>query len=243
MGINRREALDCLRSHDLLGIGMEADALRRRLHPEGVVTYQCVYELDALSSGISIPPPTAAVRIRWAGPLDLLRISETCSSVRRNSPCIWLELSLPASVAGQAQIATAIDRWAADGVNSVTVEVRRREGNYAYMGTAALHLYRMVHKLGMKTSIGIPFGGGESLADRIDLLEGVRRLQDEFGGFVASAPVATDPPEGRELDGATGIERLKMLAVTRMYLDNIEHVQCPQVGPGLKVLQIGLQFG
>jgi hypothetical protein len=39
MGWNREQALEGLRSHDLIGIGMEADALRRRLHPEGVVSY------------------------------------------------------------------------------------------------------------------------------------------------------------------------------------------------------------
>src|SRR5271168_4097179 len=39
MGISRKDALDCFASDDLIGIGMEADAVRRRLHPEGVVTY------------------------------------------------------------------------------------------------------------------------------------------------------------------------------------------------------------
>ena len=39
MGISREQALDCFRSDDLVGIGMEADMVRRRLHPEGVVSY------------------------------------------------------------------------------------------------------------------------------------------------------------------------------------------------------------
>src|ERR1700722_805623 len=39
MGISRNEALECFASDDLIGIGMEADAVRRKLHPEGVVTY------------------------------------------------------------------------------------------------------------------------------------------------------------------------------------------------------------
>ena len=39
MGISREQALDCFASDDLIGIGMEADAVRRRLHPEGVVSY------------------------------------------------------------------------------------------------------------------------------------------------------------------------------------------------------------
>ena len=39
MGISREQALDCFKSDDLIGIGMEADAVRRQLHPEGVVSY------------------------------------------------------------------------------------------------------------------------------------------------------------------------------------------------------------
>jgi len=46
MGISRQQAVDCLRSDDLIGIGMEADAVRRRLHPEGVVSYAVEGAID-----------------------------------------------------------------------------------------------------------------------------------------------------------------------------------------------------
>src|ERR1700733_12839513 len=46
MGISRKEALDCFQSDDLIGIGMEADAVRRRLHPEGVVSYTIDGRID-----------------------------------------------------------------------------------------------------------------------------------------------------------------------------------------------------
>src|ERR1700761_3139753 len=46
MGISRKEALDCFESDDLIGIGMEADAVRRRLHPEGVVSYTIDGRID-----------------------------------------------------------------------------------------------------------------------------------------------------------------------------------------------------
>jgi cyclic dehypoxanthinyl futalosine synthase len=53
MGISRKQALDGLRSDDLIGIGMEADALRRRLHPEGVVSYaiDCAIDCAAVMGG------------------------------------------------------------------------------------------------------------------------------------------------------------------------------------------------
>src|SRR5277367_2556118 len=46
MGITRKEALDCFRSDDLIGLGMEADAIRRHLHPEGVVSYSIDGRID-----------------------------------------------------------------------------------------------------------------------------------------------------------------------------------------------------
>src|ERR1700738_4618344 len=46
MGISRKEALDCFQSDDLVGIGMEADAVRQRLHPEGVVSYTIDGRID-----------------------------------------------------------------------------------------------------------------------------------------------------------------------------------------------------
>src|SRR5258708_3615639 len=46
MGISRKDALNCFQSDDLIGIGMEADALRRRLHPEGVVSYTIDGRID-----------------------------------------------------------------------------------------------------------------------------------------------------------------------------------------------------
>src|ERR1700730_5435492 len=52
MGISREQALDCFRSDDLVGVGMEADAVRRRLHPEGVVSY-------AISCTLREPKPGA----------------------------------------------------------------------------------------------------------------------------------------------------------------------------------------
>ena len=71
----------------------------------------------------------------------------------------------------------------------------------------------------------------------------MRELQEETGGFAAFVPVAADAPDGRELDGVTAVERLKTLAIARMFLDNIENVQAMQAGHGLKVLQTGLRFG
>jgi 2-iminoacetate synthase ThiH len=87
------------------------------------------------------------------------------------------------------------------------------------------------------------FGGGETLEQRVDFLEAVRGLQEETGGFGAFAAVSAEAPNERELDGVTAVERLKTLAIARMFLDNIENVQASGTAQGLKVLQTGLRFG
>jgi cyclic dehypoxanthinyl futalosine synthase len=63
-----------------------------------------------------------------------------------------------------------------------------------------------------------------------------------MGGFAAFVAVAGEAPNGRELDGVTAVERLKTLAIARMFLDGIENVQVG-AGQGLKVLQTALRFG
>jgi cyclic dehypoxanthinyl futalosine synthase len=106
-----------------------------------------------------------------------------------------------------------------------------------------LEVHRVAHGLGMRTVAGITFGSGETLEQRVEFLEAVRRLQEETGGFAVFAPVAAEAPGGRELDGVTAVERLKTLAIARMFLDNIENVQACGSVQGLKVLQMGLRFG
>jgi len=106
-----------------------------------------------------------------------------------------------------------------------------------------IEVQRAAHGLGMRTAAAMVFGAGETLEQRVDFLRAVQNLQEETGGFAAFVPVAADAPGGRDLDGATAVERLKTLAVGRMFLDNIENVQAVRAGHGLKVLQTGLRFG
>jgi cyclic dehypoxanthinyl futalosine synthase len=106
-----------------------------------------------------------------------------------------------------------------------------------------LGVHGAAHQLGMRTAATMVFGTGETPEQRVGFLEAVRQLQQETGGFTAFVPVAAEAPGGRELDGATAVERLKMLAISRMFLENIENVQSSRAGQGLKVLQTGLRFG
>ena len=157
MGISREQALDCLRSTDLIGVGMEADAVRRALHPENVVSY-------TVNSG-------------------------------------------PDNQARQT-----------------------------------LDQHRQAHATGLKTTAGMTFGAGESLEQRVGHLFAIRALQEQTGGFTAFSP-SSFQPESAGIEAPTAVEYMRMLAVSRLVLDNIENIESNCVAQGLKVFQMALRFG
>ena len=98
----------------------------------------------------------------------------------------------------------------------------------------------------MSSSATMTFGMGETFAERIEHLDVVRRTQDETGVFKAfiAWPVS---PERTEIESrverAGAVEFLRTLAVARIYLDNIEHMQSGWLTEGLKVAEVALLFG
>jgi cyclic dehypoxanthinyl futalosine synthase len=107
-------------------------------------------------------------------------------------------------------------------------------------------VHESAHSLGMRTTATMMFGVGETYADRVEHFRVVRDLQDRSGGFTAWIPW-TFQKENTVLDGkveeAGGFEYLKTLAVSRLYLDNIRHVQGSWVTQGPKIGQVSLSFG
>lgn len=244
MGISAQQALDCFRSDDLIGIGMEADAIRRRLHPDGVVSYRCLLELDVESSQPSARAAagSVALRLNCGTAASLRKVADLCTEALKEDPARWVEVGLH-SHAVALDLTQRLSEWRDYGVKSIFVDSRQQNANYGAATEAALAIHRAAHALGIRTVLGIPFGCGESPVERLSHLEEAYRLQQETGGFAAFVLLGLDAPGGRELDGVTAVDRLKMLAIARMFLDNIEHAQSIQAGPGLKVLQTGLRFG
>jgi len=107
-------------------------------------------------------------------------------------------------------------------------------------------MHRTAHRLGLRTTATMMFGCGEELAHRVNHFERIRRIQEDTGGFTAFIPWMFAPdntPLGKKVPEATAVDYLKTLAVSRLYLDNIDHIQSSWLTPGVKVCQIGLQFG
>ncbi|MGR3218780.1 MAG: cyclic dehypoxanthinyl futalosine synthase [Candidatus Anammoxibacter sp.] len=107
-----------------------------------------------------------------------------------------------------------------------------------------LDVMKEAHNLGLRTTATMMFGHVESLDERINHLERIRLLQDETDGFTAFIPW-TFQPKNTEIDVIPlgGFEYLKMVAVSRIYLDNIKNIQASWVTQGSKIAQIALRFG
>ena len=124
-----------------------------------------------------------------------------------------------------------------------------------------LKLMETAHLLGMRTTATMMFGSIEGPEDIITHLEAIRELQDRTGGFTAFIPWSFQPgntelnAEAQKrksakgtrkpstLQPATAVEYLKVLALSRIYLDNVANIQASWVTQGLKLAQVALRFG
>ncbi|MCK4837286.1 MAG: dehypoxanthine futalosine cyclase [Desulfobulbaceae bacterium] len=101
------------------------------------------------------------------------------------------------------------------------------------------------HKLGMRTTATMMFGHIETMAERFEHLDRLRQLQDKTGGFTAFIPWPFQPANTvlDHLPTATAVEYLKMLALSRIFLDNFANIQASWVTQGPKIAQLSLFFG
>jgi cyclic dehypoxanthinyl futalosine synthase len=108
-----------------------------------------------------------------------------------------------------------------------------------------LNVCRVWHELGGRSSATMMFGHIETLAERIEHFERVRRLQDETGGITAFISWTFQPENTAmaHIPPAGAFEYLKTQAVSRLYLDNIPNIQSSWVTQGEKIGQIALFFG
>ena len=112
-----------------------------------------------------------------------------------------------------------------------------------------LGVMRHAHRLGMSTTATMMYGHVESVADRVEHMRRIRELQDETHGFRAFISW-TFQPDGNRLavkvprDAMpTSFDYLLTQAVSRIYLDNVDHIQSSWVTQGMKIGQVALGFG
>ena len=108
-----------------------------------------------------------------------------------------------------------------------------------------LDVHRQWHRLGGRSTCTMLYGHVETLADRVDHLRQLRALQDETHGFTGFVPLAYQPDNNliQVKHAPTGFDSLRTIAVSRLYLDNFDHLTAYWVGLGLKLAQVALSYG
>lgn len=264
MGISRKQALDCFNSNDLIGIGMEADAVRRQLHPESVVSYVVDRVVCCTTPGFEATLAETEVmgcsgitlRSTADSAMEIESIAEMLAGIRHRFPSLWVHGLSATEVAAMAAhsgltVREVLSRLQQAGLQSLSgsdagmLVDAVQTPSHRCSAAAWMEVHRTAHRLGLPTTAAMLFGAGETMDHRVSHLEAVRQLQEETGGFIAFVPAAFQPAAAgmRGFEEATAVEYLRTLAISRMVLDNIANIQADWITQGLKVLQMALRFG
>jgi cyclic dehypoxanthinyl futalosine synthase len=285
------EALELLRSRDLLGVGARAHEVRERLVPGPRATYiidrninytnVCISGCRFCAFHCSPGAPEAYVLSREQihekiqetldlggtavmmqgglhPELDVASFEGLFRSIKERFDITIHSLSAPEIVhiarISDTSVSEVLRRLKAAGLDSLpgggaeilVDRVRQRLAPGKANTQEWLDVMREAHRQGIPGTATMMFGSVESLEDRVEHLRAIRALQEETGGFRAFIPWSFQP--GRtSLEGstqqATGVDYLLTLAVSRLYLDNVPHIQASWVTQGLKMGQVALRFG
>jgi cyclic dehypoxanthinyl futalosine synthase len=302
--ITRQQALDLFRSADLLALGEMADAIRKSLHPQGMVTFVvdrninytnvcinqcrfCAFYRDAqspeayilseeelfrkieetialegtqiliqggLHPDLGLDYYTALLRsikarfeinVHGFSPPEVCYLAKKHNLTIRETIKILKNAGLDSIPGGGAEILS-------DRVREVLSPKKIKSGEW-------LKVMEEAHGLGMRTTATMMFGSVEGPEDIIEHLDAIRSLQDRTGGFTAFIPwsfqpgntelsrgVAEPRPDNSNESGvrpATAVDYLRVLALSRIYLDNVKNLQASWVTQGLKLAQVALRFG
>ncbi|MEY2495941.1 MAG: aminodeoxyfutalosine synthase [Verrucomicrobiota bacterium] len=108
-----------------------------------------------------------------------------------------------------------------------------------------LEVHRLWHEMGGRSTSTMLYGHIETLEQRVDHLRQLRGLQDETGGFTGFVPFAFEPQTTilAHVKPASAVDQLRNLAVSRIYLDNFDHLTAYWVSMGLPLAQVSLSYG
>ncbi|MBQ9496412.1 MAG: dehypoxanthine futalosine cyclase [Selenomonadaceae bacterium] len=140
--------------------------------------------------------------------------------------------------------AAGLDSLPGGGAEILVDAVRKKISPKKIMTDDWLNVMRLAHSIGMKSTATMVIGFGETLEQRLEHMEKIRALQDETGGFRAFITWTYQP-----LNTALGGEKvsaqdyMKTLSMTRIFLDNVEHIQGSWVTQGERIGQLTLAFG
>ncbi len=141
--------------------------------------------------------------------------------------------------------AAGLDSIPGGGGEILVQDVRDRVSKKKAGADRWLQIMEAAHGLGMKTSVTMMYGLGETLADRLEHLMRVREVQSRTSGFTAfiTWPLQPENTEMEATPKTDAVTYLRTVAIARIALDNVPNLQASWVTMGLKVGQISLRFG
>ena len=187
---------------------------------------------------------------------DFEHYTELLSAVRQNFPRAGIKAFTAVEVDHMRRISglalpevfrrlksSGLDVMPGGGAEIFDAEVRGSLCPEKLPGQEWLKVMKAAHEAGIRTNATMLYGHIENYGHRVAHLSALRRLQDETGGFQAFVPLPYQP--GTEIGGhaSSGIEDLKCIAVSRIFLDNFDHVKAYWVMLGEKLSQVALGFG
>jgi aminodeoxyfutalosine synthase len=212
------------KAREALAVGVTELHIVGGLHPSLPFSYytEMLRELKALDGRLQLKCFTA---------IEILHLAWLAKKSVRDTLVALKEAGLESLTGGGAEI--------------FRKEVRSRIAKGKESAEEYLDVHRTWHQLGGRSTCTMLYGHVESLADRVDHLDQLRKLQDETGGFTGFVPLPYQPDNNRipVKDPPTGFDSLRTIAISRIYLDNFDHITAYWVGLSLKLAQVALSFG
>ena len=276
---------------DLYNLGRLANLVRRRLHPENIVTFvvdrnvnytnicstACkfcafyrppghpegyVLSLEEIFAKIEELVNLGGTQLLMQGgthpDLGLEYFKNLFSRIKKRFPSIQIHSLSPPEIVYLAKkeglsVIEVLKELKESGLQSLpgggaeilSDRVRKEISPNKISAAEWLEVMETAHSLGMKTTATMMFGHVENYEDRIIHLENLRQLQDKTRGFTAFIPWSFQPANTAlaHLLPAGGMDYLKTVAISRIYLDNFPNIQASWVTQGAKIAQLALYFG
>ncbi len=237
------------KAEEALTLGITELHIVGGLHPSLPFSYytdmlKALRALDAGSAGVSPTSPDNANTETRRRDGSAPRLHLKCFTAIEILHLAWLAKKSVEQTLVELK-AAGLDSLTGGGAEIFRPEVRSAIARGKESAAEYLDVHHTWHKLGGRSTCTMLFGHVESLADRVDHLRQLRALQDETHGFVGFVPLPYQP-ENNDIPvktPPTGFDGLRTIAVSRIYLDNFDHITAYWVGLGMKLAQVALSYG
>jgi cyclic dehypoxanthinyl futalosine synthase len=289
--IDQATALELLEKADLAVLGYLADQVRRRFHPDNVVTFVidrnvnytnvcvagckfCAFQRKPNSpEGYVLDTEEILKKVQelvdWGGTTLLMQgglnpnlplkfYTDLLREIKKHFPMVQIhsfsapEIVYLAKIEGLTieEVIKALKDAGLDSIPGGGAEILSQEvRSFLSPGKCTVEqweeVHRTAHKLGLTSTATMMFGHIEKPEHIVEHLERVRRIQDETGGFTAFIPWTFKKGNTMldHVEDASSVYYLKVLALSRIYLDNFKNIQSSHVTQTMQVGIVGLHFG